>query len=107
MPTAASDDHYTPREIRDALKRLEQSIRELRQEVSTLGFVRQDVWNVERETMHERIEQFRLVAAADTQDVKDDLGRTQENLRWLVRSVVGIVLVALLTGMMAAQGLGP
>ena len=103
----ASDDEYTPREIGRALRRLETAISELRTEVATLGFVRQDVWNVEREALHERIEQVRLVAQADTADVAEDLGRTQENLRWLVRAVVGVVLTVLLGAVLLAAGVGP
>lgn len=101
------DDDYTPREIARSLKRLEQAITDLRQEVSTLGFVRQDVWSVERDAMHERIEQFRVVAASDTQDVRRDLEATQENLRWLVRAVVGIVLTAIIGALLVAAGVGP
>lgn len=101
------DDDYTPREIARSLRRLEQAITDLRQEVSTLGFVRQDVWSVEREAIHERIEQVRLVAASDTADVAKTVASTQENLRWLVRAVVGIVLTAVLTAVLAANGFGP
>jgi hypothetical protein len=104
---AAADDDYTPREIARSLKRLEQAITDLRQEVSTLGFVRQDVWSVEREAIHERIEQVRLVAAADTGDVKGDLARTQENLRWLARGVILIVLTVILGAVLAAAGVSP
>lgn len=103
----ATDDEYTPREIARSLKRLEQAITDLRQEVSTLGFVRQDVWSVEREAMHERIETVRQVAAAETADVARDLAATKENLRWLVRAVVGIVLTAVLTALLAANGAVP
>ena len=103
----ATDDEYTPREIARSLKRLEQAITDLRQEVSTLGFVRQDVWSVEREAMHERIETVRQVAAAEIEDVARDLAATKENLRWLVRAVVGIVLTAILTAMLAANGAVP
>ena len=101
------DDDYTPREIGRSLKRLEQAITDLRQEVSTLGFVRQDVWSVERDAMHERIETVRAVAEAATKDVADDLKRTQENLRWLVRAVVGVLLAVILGAVLAAAGVRP
>lgn len=106
MP-AAADDEYTPREIKRSLERLEKAITDLRTEVSTLGFVRQDVWSVERDAMHERIETVRQVAAADTADVAKDVAATQENLRWLARAVVGVVLTAVLTALLAANGVGP
>lgn len=104
---AAGDDAYTPREMTRALVRLEQAITELRQEVSTLGFVRQDVWSVERDAMHERIETVRIVAEAANADVADKLTATQENLRWLARALVGVVLTAVVTGALAAAGIGP
>lgn len=104
---AAADDDYTPREIGRSLRRLEQAITDLRQEVSTLGFVRQDVWSVEREAIHERIEQVRLVAAAEVQDVAKDLASTQDNLRWLARGVVLIVLTVVIGGVLAAVGVSP
>lgn len=107
MPTSASDDDYSPREIVRMLTRLEQSLTELRHEVSTLGFVRQDVWSVEREAIHERIETVRLVAESDTADVRVALASTQENLRWLARALVGVVLTAVVTGLLAAAGVGP
>ena len=107
MAAAAADDDYTPREIRRSLERLEQAITDLRHEVSTLGFVRQDVWSVEREALHERIEQNRLVAESDTMDVKVALAGTQENLRWLARALVGVVLTAIVSGLLAASGVGP
>lgn len=101
------DDKYTTGEVVRALRRLEQSLTELRQEVATLGFVRQDVWSVEREAMHERIETVRAVAEAATADVATDLAGTQENLRWLVRAIVGAVVAAVLAAVLAASGVGP
>lgn len=103
----ATDDEYTPREIKNALERLEQAIKDLRVEVSTLGFVRQDVWSEAREAMNERIEQVRAVAASDHDDAMQAIQGTQENLRWLARAVVGIVLTAILTGLLAANGAVP
>lgn len=103
----AGDEDYTPREIARALARLEAAIGELRTEVSTLSFVRQDVWSVERDAMHERIETVRIVAAAETADVAGKLAGTQENLRWLVRAVVGVVLAVLLGALLAAAGVRP
>lgn len=103
----AADDDYTPREIARALKRLETAISELRSEVSSLGFVRQDVWAVERDAIKEAIETVKLVAAAETKDVADNLGRTQANLQWLARAVLGIVLAVILGAVLAASGIGP
>lgn len=103
----ATDDDYSAGEIGRALKRLETAISELRTEVSTLGFVRQDVWAVERDAMKETIETVRLVAHAETKEVAVDLGRTQENLRWLVRAVVGVLLAILLGAVLAAAGVRP
>lgn len=100
------DDDYTPREIGRSLKRLEQAITDLRQEVSTLGFVRQDVWSVERDAMHERIETVRAVLESDVGGVRADLASTQENLRWLVRLFVGAVATAIIAGLFAS-GIGP
>ena len=102
-----NDDDYTPREIGRSLRRLEQAITDLRQEVSTLGFVRQDVWSVERDAMHERIETVRAVLESDVGDVRAELASTKENLRWLARAVVGVVLTAILTAVLAANGVGP
>lgn len=103
----AAGDDYTPGEITRALARLEAAISELRTEVSSLAFVRQDVWSVEREALHERIETVRIVAAADTNDVAKDLAKTQENLRWLVRFVAGVLLAAILGALLAAAGVRP
>lgn len=106
MAGSAADDDYTPREIARSLKRLEQAITDLRQEVSTLGFVRQDVWSVERDAMHERIETVRAVIESDVADVAQRLAGTQENLRWLVRLFVGAVVTAVIAGLIAS-GFGP
>lgn len=105
MPAAADDD-YTPREIGRSLRRLEQAITDLRQEVSTLGFVRQDVWSVERDAMHERIETVRAVIEADVADLRRDHENTRENLRWLARLVAGAVVTAVIAAMFAS-GIGP
>lgn len=101
------DDDYTPREIGRSLKRLEQAITDLRQEVSTLGFVRQDVWSVERDAMHERIETVRAVLGADIADVARSHASTQENLKWLARAVIGTLLTAIIAALLVAAGVGP
>lgn len=104
---ATADDDYTPREIARALRRLEEAVSELRHEVATLGFVRQDVWAVERDAMRERIEQVAVVADATTKEVARDLADVKDNLRWLVRAVAGIVLTAVLTAVLVAAGIHP
>ncbi|HVM07184.1 MAG TPA: hypothetical protein VM345_01875 [Acidimicrobiales bacterium] len=104
---ANGDGEIGPGEIARTLARLEKAIAALDAKVEGLSFVRQDVWAVEREAIHERIEVVRQVAEADTDEVRKDLAATQDNLRWLARGVAMIVIAAVLATVLAVNGIGP
>ena len=93
-------------EIARSLADLKQQLVDLRSDVSRLAFVRQDVWAVEREAIHERIEQVRAVSEASIREVDEKLDTTQENLRWVVRTIAAIVLTVIIGAILAANGLG-
>lgn len=103
---SADGGDITLGEIARSLTDLKQQLADLRTDVSRLAFVRQDVWAVEREAIHERIEQVRAVAEASVNEVADDLQATKENLRWVVRTIAAIVLTVIIGAVLAANGFG-
>ena len=88
------DGGVTLGELARAIAELKVEMAEMRADLSRLPFVRQDVWSAERRGIEGRIE-----------GVRDDLGKTQENLRWLVRAIVGVVLTAVFSALLFAVGI--
>lgn len=87
-------DELTPGEIGRWLKRLDDGQNELKALIQGLAFVRQDVWAVEKMALEDDIK-------AGDQALRRDLDRTQDNLRWLARSVIAVLLTVVITAILA------
>lgn len=101
-----SEPEYTPGEVARTLARLEAGLVELGTKIDNLSFVRADVWRAEHAALVARIDTVRDEAERDRSEVRKDLAGTQENLRWLVRVLVGAMLAAVVTYIVSGYG-GP
>lgn len=95
-------DDLSGGEIARVLTRLEQAIGELRAEIGSLPYVRSDVWASEHNALLQAIRAVRDEAQRDNTEIRRDLHATQDNLRWLVRTVAAAVIGAVITGIILA-----
>lgn len=103
---SVGEAEYSPGEVARTLARLEAGLTELGAKIDSLSFVRADVWRAEHAALVARIEAIREEGERDRAEIRKDHSATQENLRWLVRVLVGAFLAAVVTYVVSGYG-GP